>query len=446
MRRRSARIAVAVLLSLALTAGAVVVVRSLVRAGRMHVTAYFDNSNGIFPGDDIVVLGVPVGRVDTIEPEPTRAKISFWIADVYQVPADAQAVIISPQLVSARSIQLTPAYTGGPQMRDRAVIPQDRTAVPMEWDDVREQLEKLSSSLQPTESGKTSPLGAFINTTADNLRGQGAGIRDAIIELAHAISILADHSDDTFTTVKHLSTLVSALQSSTDLMAQLNRNLASVTAVLANDPNEVARAVADINTAATDVISFVAENREALGTTSDKLASVSQALVDSIDDIKQALHVAPTAIQNLVNVYDPVHASVTGVMSVNNFSDPISFLCGAIQAASRLGGAQAAKLCVQYMAPIIKNRQYNFPPFGLNPFVTAMARPNELTYSEDWLRPDYRPTPPPAGQAAPPAETVPPPPADAVPLGAPPDAPSPTTATDPAAGLPGMMAPAGGES
>ena len=49
---------------------------------------------------------------------------------------------------------------------------------------------------------------------------------------------------------------------------------------------------------------------------------------------------------------------------------------------------------VQYLAPIVKNRQYNFPPIGVNPLVNAQARPNEVTYSEDWMRPDNRPSPP----------------------------------------------------
>jgi phospholipid/cholesterol/gamma-HCH transport system substrate-binding protein len=445
MRFKYVRLALAIVLSAGLIAGIVAVVRFADQAGRMYVTAYFDESNGIFAGDDIVLLGVPVGRIDKIEPEPTRAKITFWIDDRYDVPAEAKAVILSPQLVTSRSIQLTPAYTGGPKMRDGAVIPQDRTAVPMEWDDVREQLEKLSESLQPTEPGGVSPLGAFINTTADNLRGQGTSIRDAIIKLAQAISTLGDHSGDIFSTVKHLSILVSALQSSTDAMKMLNQNLAGMTALLANDPNEVAQAVADVNTAAGDVASFVADNREAIGTTSDKLASISQTLVGSLDDIKQALHVAPTAAQNLMNIYDPAHGAITGVLAVNNFANPLSFLCGAIQAASRLGGEQAAKLCVQYLAPIVKNRQYNFPPIGINPFVTAMARPNEVTYSEDWMRPDYRPTPPPAEQVSPPAEASPLP-AEAVAPGTAMDTGSPAVVTDPAAGLQGMMVPPGAGS
>ena len=69
----------------------------------------------------------------------------------------------------------------------------------------------------------------------------------------------------------------------------------------------------------------------------------------------------------------------------------MSFICGAIQAASRLGAEQSAKLCAQYLAPIVKNRQYNFLPLGQNLFVGAQARPNEITYSEDWMRPDYIP-------------------------------------------------------
>ena len=137
-----------------------------------------------------------------------------------------------------------------------------------------------------------------------------------------------------------------------------------------------------------------------MGTTSDKLAGVTQALTDSLDDVKQFLHVAPNTLQNYVNIYQPAQGAASSVLTINNFANPISFLCGAIQAASRLGAEQSAKLCVQYLAPIIKNRQYNFPPIGQNLFVGATARPNEITYSEDWMRPDYIPPQPPPQCAA----------------------------------------------
>jgi phospholipid/cholesterol/gamma-HCH transport system substrate-binding protein len=436
---RIARIGVTIVLVSLLAGGIAVVSRSLWNSvGKTRMVAYFENSNGIFPGDQVRILGVPVGAIDSIEPQPARAKITFWVNDKYKVPVDAKAVILAPQMVTARAIQLTPVYTGGAVMSDGSVIPEDRTAVPVEWDELRVQLEKLTTMLQPTAPGGVSTLGALINTSADNLRGQGSSIRDTVIKMSQAFSALADHSDDLFSSVKNVSTLVSALQSSSDLMARLNRNLASVSALLADDPHEVGRAVEDLNTAVGDVKTFVADNRETLGVTSDKLSSVSQTLVDRLDDVKQILHVTPGTLQGLSNIYQPAQASLSTTPVLNNFANPLEFLCGAVQAASRLGAEQSSKLCVQYLAPIMKNRQVNFPPIGLNLFVGAQARPNEITYSEDWMRPDYVPPQPVSPAEGPPLA------AEAAPLAG--EAPPIPLATDPAAGLPGLMVPPGAGS
>src|SRR5260370_13752941 len=103
----------------------------------------------------------------------------------------------------------------------------DRTVVPVEWDDLRAQLQRLTELLKPTQPGGVSTLGALINTAADNLRGQGSTIRDTIIKLSQAVSALGDHSNDIFATFKNLSTLVTALHDSADPLEQLNRNLTS---------------------------------------------------------------------------------------------------------------------------------------------------------------------------------------------------------------------------
>jgi phospholipid/cholesterol/gamma-HCH transport system substrate-binding protein len=427
-RLRRGRSVLATALALVLVAGVIVAMRTAGDATRTTVVAYFDNSNGVFAGDDVLIRGVPVGKIVKIEPQPLRSKISFWFDRKYKVPADAKAAILSPQLVTGRAIQLTPPYTGGPTMADGAMIPQNRTVVPVEWDDLRAQLQRLTELLKPTQPGGVSTLGALIDTAADNLRGQGATIRDAIIKLSQTVSALSDHSNDIFSTLRNLSTLVTALHDSADLLEQLNHNLASVSSLLADDPNKVGQAAEDLNAVVADVQSFVTDNREAVGTASDRLTSISKTLVASLDDIKQTLHIAPTVLQNFSNIYEPANGALTGALAGTDMANPLAFLCGAIQAASRLGGEQAAKLCAQYMAPIVKNRQYNFPPIGENLFVGAQARPNEVTYSEDWMRPDF----------------VPPDTAEPQPIpGAPADA---AVTTDPAAGLRGMMMPPGGGS
>ena len=444
---KSPRRWLAVGLVVMLAIASVVVIREVGAGDRVHFTAYFDSSNGVFAGDDVLIVGVPVGKIDTITPEPQRVRITFWVDRKYQVPHDVKAVVLSPQLITARAIQLTPAYTKGPALQAGAVIPQNRTLVPVEWDDVRQQLEKLTDSLQPTGPDGVSPLGALINTSAENLRGQGADIRATIIKLSQTFSSFGDHSNDVFSTLRNLSILVSALHDSADLLRDLNDNLAAVSGLFSNQDDEVGQMFAAADAAMVDIRSFITDNKEAIGTTFDKATSISQALVDSLDDIKQTLHIAPTAFQNFINIYQPAQASLTGALALNNFSNPVQFLCGAIQAASRLNAEQSAKLCVQYLAPIMKNRQYNGLPFGLNPLVGAQVRPNEVTYTEDWLRPDFVPPAPnaPAPQAL--ADGMPPPqtavgaplPAEAPGL----DAAPASTSTDPSQGLPGLMVPQG---
>ena len=279
--------------------------------------------------------------------------------------------------------------------------------MPVEWDDFRQQLEKLTDSLQPSTPGGPSPVGEFINTAAANLRGQGDTARETVIKLSQAASALGDHSTDIFSTVRNLQLLVSALSSSADLLGAFNDNLAQVSTVLSNTPDEVAAATLGLSAAVSDLRGFVADNREGIGTTVDRLNSITTALNDRQGDIKQVLHIAPTVFQNFMNIYQPAQSAVTGILAPVNFANTVGFICGSIQAASRENFERSSKLCVQYLAPIIKNRQMNFPPLGGNPFAGASARPNEITYSEDRLRPDL------------------PPPVSA----------------DPAAGLPGLMVP-----
>jgi phospholipid/cholesterol/gamma-HCH transport system substrate-binding protein len=394
--------------------------------------AYFANANGLYTGDEVRILGVAVGTVDAIDPQPDNTKVTFSVDSQYPVPADVRAAILSPSLVSARAIQLVPAYSGGPKLVAGEFIPQGRTAVPVEWDDFRLQLEKLTASLQPTTPGGPSAVGEFINTAAANLRGEGDTARDTVIKLSQAMSALGDHSTDIFSTVRNLQLLVSALSSSSDLLAAFNNNLADVSTVLSNSPNEVANATQGLSAAVTDLRGFIADNKDGLGVTFDHLAAITKALNDSRGDVKQILHIAPTVFQNFMNIYQPAQSAVTGILAAGNFADTVKFICGAIQSASREGYEQSSKLCVQYLAPIIKNRQFNYPPLGFNPFVGAQARPNEITYSEDRLRPDYVPSAPPVDPAALADEGA------LLPAEAPLSA---GEQTDPTAGLTGLMVP-----
>ena len=149
-RRRGTRLALAVLLAVFLAVGAYLVWPS--RTGN-KVVGYFTSAVGLYPGDQIRVLGVPVGKIESIEPRAEDVKVTMSVDSDIKIPQDAKAVIMAPNLVAARYIQLAPAYTGGPAMPAGASIELSRTAVPVEWDEVKEALSDLAKQINHTLVG-----------------------------------------------------------------------------------------------------------------------------------------------------------------------------------------------------------------------------------------------------------------------------------------------------
>ncbi len=120
------------------------------RAGTTKITAYFDKSVGIYEGSDVRVLGVKVGSVDGVEPQGDQVKVDMRVDRGVDIPADAKAAQVTPSVVSDRYIQLAPAYTGGEKMASGAVISRDRTATPVEVDQLYASIEELSTALGRT--------------------------------------------------------------------------------------------------------------------------------------------------------------------------------------------------------------------------------------------------------------------------------------------------------
>ena len=163
-------------------------------------------------------------KIERIEPETARVKITFWFDGKYAVPADAKAVILSPRHRDRAHHPAHPrVYTGGPQMASGAVIPEQRTAVPVEWDELRQQLERLTHLLVPDQPGGLSTLGSVVHTTASDPAAVRARTSGTPSSNCHRRSRCSVTSQDLFGTVKNLSILVSALQDSGDPHATTQR-------------------------------------------------------------------------------------------------------------------------------------------------------------------------------------------------------------------------------
>ncbi|MCB0945597.1 MAG: MCE family protein, partial [Mycobacterium sp.] len=179
-RRKPLTIAVAVILALLVAGGIGLLVRQAFFKPK-SITAYFTSATAIYPGDEVRVAGVKVGTIKAIQAQGTKTKFSLAVDRDVPIPANAQAIIVSQNLVGARYVQLTPPYEdSGPKMSDGAVIGLDRTAVPVEWDQVKTQLMRLATDLGPKDDASKTAVGRFIDSAANALDGNGQKLHDTI--------------------------------------------------------------------------------------------------------------------------------------------------------------------------------------------------------------------------------------------------------------------------
>ena len=405
------------LLAVVLVAGVAFVVRQ-VYFGPTRITAYFTSATGVYPGDEVRVSGVKVGTIKSIEPEGTQAKVTLDVDHDVPVPLDAKAVIVAQNLVAARYVQLAPAYrTSGPKMADGAVIGVDHTAVPVEWDEVKEQLMRLATDLGPKADGSTTSIGKFIDSTANALdNGNAEKLRSTLTELSGVGRILADGSGNIVDIIKNLQTFVTALKDSSTQIVSFQNRLASLSSVLDDNRSDLDSALKDLSVAIGEVQRFIAGSRDATADQLQSLANVTQNLVDHRMDLEDLLHVAPNAFANSYNIYNPDTGDDIGSFALADFQNPVQFICGAIGAVENTTAPETAKLCAQYLGPAARLLNFNFLPIGLNPYLMPAPSPERLIYTDPALAPGGA-GPPPSAPEIPPSVSaytgigdVPPPP------------------------------------
>jgi phospholipid/cholesterol/gamma-HCH transport system substrate-binding protein len=353
------------------------------------VVAYFPETNALYSGDQVQIMGVRVGAIDKIEPAGDKMKVTLHYNNKYKLPANATAAILNPTLVASRSIQLAPPYKGGPVMADNAVIPIERTQVPTEWDQLRNSVTNIISKLGPTPEQPKGPFGDLIESFADGLAGKGNQINTTFDGLSRALTALNEGRGDFFAVVRSLALFVNALHKDDQQFVALNNNLAQFTNSVTRSDQDLANAIQQVDALLPVARQFFTENREALVHDVNNLATVTTTLVqpDPLNGLETALHVFPTTAANVNAIYHPSHGTTVGILPIQNFANPMQFICSMIQAGSRLGYQDSAELCAQYLAPILDAIKFNYPPFGLNLFSTAETLPKEVAYSEPRLRP-----------------------------------------------------------
>ena len=313
------RLSLLVVLAL-VAAGALVGWRHLSPRDGIRLSADFSETVGLYPGSDVQILGVPVGHVTAVRPHGDVVRVSMELTPGQQVDAQTGAVIVAPTLVSDRYVQLTTPYVGGTPLASGTHLPRDRTAVPVEIDQLYASLDDVGRKLGPKGINKHGALSRFLNVAAANLDGQGTQLNQMIAEFGKATGTLSDTDEDFFATLAHLERFNDMLVANDRGVAHVNRQFGAVTHYLAADRADLRQAVDNLGGALSILDDFIRSNRGHLRTSVENLRGPTAVLVRQRRSLEEAVRTAPLALQNFLRAYNPTTNTVDGRGNLNELT------------------------------------------------------------------------------------------------------------------------------
>ncbi|HEX5407408.1 MAG TPA: MCE family protein [Pseudonocardiaceae bacterium] len=324
-------------------------------ANSRRVIAYFDQAVGVYAGSNVEVLGVKVGRIDSVTPVGTQVRVDMTVDRGVRIPATAKAVVVAPSVVSDRYVQLAPAYTGGPTMADNGVIPRTRTVTPVELDQLYDSLDKVSTALGPNGANANGSLSDLLNTLASNLNGNGQNLHDTITQLSQLSTTLDGNKDDLFATVDNLAKFTQTLANSDATVRQFSNQLADVSGFLASQRGQLGAAVSELGTALGRVQSFIQNNRGEIKSNVDNLRSVTKVLVDERSALAEVLDVAPLALDDVVNSYNAASGTLDARADLNDLNQPpIVIVCKLLRQTTPSNIPPVLATACNQIAPILQ--------------------------------------------------------------------------------------------
>ena len=208
------------------------------------VTAYFPDSAGLRPGDEVRVAGVKAGRVTKIVADRVNGKVivEMVVNDNVELGEEPTADIKLATLLGSKYIDLGGPIQGTPFAElpeDERVIPIERTTSPF---DIFELTRLGTQTIEETDNEK---LNTFINDLADITEGQRDNVTDlvngldtvasAINEREAQLRSLLDRADElTATLAEKDETLVSLIDQSRAILELISERRDDVAAGIAN--------------------------------------------------------------------------------------------------------------------------------------------------------------------------------------------------------------------
>lgn len=303
----------------------------------LTVTAQFDEAVGLYEGNAVSILGMPVGRVTEIVPKDSYVEVKLVIDKNVDIPADVQAVTVATSILTDRHVELTPPYGGGPKLRDRDVISLPRTRTPVEFDRTLAMADKLSRALEGDGQGH-GPLANLIGIGAKISSGSGPDIKAALDQLSQALRLSSDNGAATGKTIASiaasLADLTQAAADNDTAIREFGSNVRALSDLIAAENLGTGATGAKANQVLDQAAALLQKNRDTLKGTVSDFGSLTVALNDNRRQVEEILDVLPLVGTNIYNAVDPsgrtlrIHPTLDKLMLNGQMAKEICNLAG----------------------------------------------------------------------------------------------------------------------
>jgi phospholipid/cholesterol/gamma-HCH transport system substrate-binding protein len=329
------------------------------------VTAMFDEASGLYPGNGVEILGMPVGTVTAVTPRETQVEVTLEIDGGTQIPRDAMAATISTSILTDRRVELSPPYSGGPMLQAGDLIPLERTRTPVGFDRVLGMIDKLTYAMRGDGKGQ-GPLADLITIGATATAGNGNDIKSALGELSTALRMTSDGA----ATKQNLTAIITSLDSLTKAMADNDQTIRSFGSLIHGTSDIMAAENFGTGSTGRQINDLLQQSADLLERNRDTIKGIignTDVMVGTMNDrqreLAETFDVLPLMIDNFYNAIDPVngslrvHALIDKILFDSQFTKEVCNVMGLRQLGCSTGALQ----------------DYG-PDFGLTYMLDSMAR------------------------------------------------------------------------
>lgn len=224
-------------------------------------SAYFAEAGGLLIGTAVQVSGYKAGKVDSIALDGPRVLVTFEVDKHIRLGERSEASIKTKSLLGAKILEVTPRGDG----RLRGPIPLERTTSPYQLPDALGDLAATISGLD------TDRLSESLGVLADTFADTAPDLKLALSGVARFSTVLADRDAQLRNLLSNANKATTVLAERSDQIVRLVGDSNTVLAELRGQSRALDQISGNIDAASRQLKGFIADNRQTLKPTLDRL-------------------------------------------------------------------------------------------------------------------------------------------------------------------------------